>query len=170
MTTSKFIPMTFAVALRRRINEHKVRHLTTMMDGDVFEFIEMSELPTSFTNVFVIDTQNTMKYMMDYKPQELRTYKHPDNALYIFGEDSGNIPFHQEVIDSKLKGDVVFISLPSKGMLHQVSACAFILYDRYYKETLQYTNKPVFEMMNRDRKYDLPFQQSTSEQDSSVTN
>jgi len=158
--------MTFVIGLRRRINEHKIRHLTTTMDGEVFEFIEMSDLPTNFHNVFVVDTVNAMKHLIDYKPQELRNYKHPEDALYIFGEDSSNLAFHQEVINSKLKGDVVYIALPSRGMLHQVTACAFILYDRYYKQSLQYTNKPVFEMMNRD----LPIQQNTSEQDSSIPN
>ena len=148
----------FGVGLRPRMNEHKIRHLTTTMDGEIFEFIDMKELPTHFHNVFVIDTLNTLQHMKDYPLRELRTYKHPEDALYIFGEDTSNLAFHQEVINSGLKGDVVYISLPTKRMLHQLTACAFILYDRYYKETLQYTNKQEWGKMIL---HDISVQQST---------
>lgn len=59
----------------------------------------------------------------------LPNFKHPENALYIFGPEDGSIK--QAVID---KADEV-VYIPTKGCLNLAATVNILLYDRLVKST-----------------------------------
>ena len=73
----------------------------------------------------------TLVFLVDSVPniQSLKDYKHPENAIYIFGDNSEfDKSFYNEVKD--IKGD--FVAIPCK-MIKDDYACAIVLYDRLIK-------------------------------------
>ena len=83
---------------------------------------------------FVLDTLSAEHLKVaQYDVTDLRDYKHPTETIYVFGENSSKEPFWEKIRDRKLKGDVIYLQLPTKRILHSETACAMVLYDRYIK-------------------------------------
>ena len=67
----------------------------------------------------------------------LPAFKHPDNAIYIFGPEDGTIK--QQVID---KADYV-VYIPTKGCLNLAATVNVVLYDRLSKSTIHSTDNAL---------------------------
>jgi len=95
----------------------------------------VEDLDPNENYTFVLDTLSAehMK-VAGYDVTDLREYKHPKETTYIFGENSSKTPLWEQIRDKKLKGDVIYLQLPTKRILHSETACSMVLYDRYVKE------------------------------------
>ncbi len=70
----------------------------------------------------------------------LPKYQHPDNALYIFGPEDGNVS--QKIIDS---ADAV-IYIPTMGCLNLAATVNVVLYDRMAKSSLTIANNELIRL------------------------
>jgi len=85
---------------------------------------EFEQYIPEYTLVFLVND-----VPLELAPLNLKTYTHPEKAIYIFGDNSEDkISFYDEVKD--LKGD--FVEIPCK-MIQDDHACAVVLYDRLVK-------------------------------------
>lgn len=71
-------------------------------------------------------TPIAVEYRQDFEP--LTTFKHPENAIYIFGSEDEGIPA------SVLRRCHRFTTVPSDHVLNLATAVAIVLYDRRQKE------------------------------------
>jgi len=69
----------------------------------------------------------------------LPAFKHPNNAIYIFGPEDGTIK--QQVID---KADHV-VYVPTKGCLNLAATVNVVLYDRLAKSTVHSTDNTLIQ-------------------------
>ncbi len=67
--------------------------------------------------------------------QPLPEYEHPQDALYVFGPEDGNLP--QEIVDAA--DDVVY--MPTVGCMNLAASVNVLLYDRMAKNGLQSEQK-----------------------------
>lgn len=83
-------------------------------------------------------------------------FQHPNNALYIFGPEDGNLS--QDIID---KADAV-IYIPTKGCMNLAAAVNVVLYDRLSKSSqCEDSNELIYQ--SRDTNNNLKVKNKTLE-------
>jgi len=90
------------------------RHIPIIHTLDMFSVVPVNCVPIAIEYI-----QNC---------QQLPTFKHPQNAMYIFGPENGSIP--PRIIE-RCK-DVVYI--PTQFCMNLAATVNVVLYDRYIKQ------------------------------------
>lgn len=99
-------------------------------DVDLFHSDRPFDFFTNVTPVCVELVQNS---------ESLTSFKHPKNAVYIFGPEDGSV---SQVFRSHCHR---FISIPSKHCLNLSASVYIVLYDRVVKEGWSHVNKVLNE-------------------------
>jgi len=111
------------------------KHVVEDMNHTPFFKDSIDDLDPKEHYTFVLDTVSAKELEGEgYKISDLRDYKHPEQTTYVFGENTSKEPIWVKIRDKKLKGDIVYLQLPTYRILHSETSCAMVLYDRYVKQ------------------------------------
>jgi len=105
---------------------------------------------TSVNSLIEQASQNTQIICVELAEDgiSLPEYQHPENALYIFGPEDGNIS--QTIID---KADAV-VYIPTQGCMNLAATVNVLLYDRLAKSAQLVANNALIRQ-SRDRNNNL---------------